>query len=121
MPDISHLFGADATTGSTGDFSQVDGVDLGPQRILRRLLTNPNDYVFHPEYGAGLGAMIGKNLDMSSLVSLIRSQIFLENCVAKIPEPTIDANQIQNGVSVDIIYTDATSGKQIALSFDVSE
>ena len=54
MSDISHQWGSDLSIGPTGDFALVSGAILGQQRVLRRLLTNPGDYIWHPDYGAGL-------------------------------------------------------------------
>ena len=46
MPDLAHQFGADLVAGATGDLAVVDGPALGRQRVLRRLLTNPGDYIW---------------------------------------------------------------------------
>ncbi|GGH14917.1 hypothetical protein GCM10007036_14550 [Alsobacter metallidurans] len=120
MPDLYHFWGSDLVAGSTGDVRTVDGSTLGTQRVLRRLLTNPGDLIWHPEYGAGLPRLVGELLDLPALTALIRSQIFLEDAVAPTPEPTITVSPIANGVSVYILYADAQTGQQITLSFDVS-
>ena len=59
MPDLAHEFGADLQAGPTGDLALADGAALGRQRVLRRLLTNPGDYIWHPTYGAGLARFVG--------------------------------------------------------------
>jgi phage baseplate assembly protein W len=123
MPDLYHEWGQDLVPTSSGDFQTVDGVTLGTQRVLRRLLTNPGDYIFHPTYGAGLPARVGTLLDTPGLTALIRSQMFQEACVATTPLPTVNITQIADGsgsISVDITYTDAQSGQQASLSFDLS-
>ena len=40
-------------------------------RILRRLLTNPGDYLWHPDYGAGLPSRIGTVVNEAELTALI--------------------------------------------------
>lgn len=119
MNDLYHYLGNDLVTSATGDLLPVDGTAKGQQRVLRRLLTNPGDYIFHPTYGAGLPKMIGDTLDISKITALIRSQIFLEAAVAKTPEPQIKVSAIPNGVSCSIRYVDSVTKKQAALSFNV--
>ncbi|MDR3473325.1 MAG: hypothetical protein P4M09_16825 [Devosia sp.] len=120
MADLFHWWGEDLDVGSTGDLATVEGTSRGQQRVLRRLLTNPGDYIWHPEYGAGLPGYIGKNLDMDALTAVIRSQILLESAVSKSPEPSIVVSPISDGVFVRVIYVDGDTGQQVNLSFDVN-
>jgi phage baseplate assembly protein W len=120
MTDLYHFIGDDLSVSPTGDVLQVDGVDQTSQRILRRLLTNPGDYIWHPDYGAGLGRKIGTLLDIPALTGLIRSQIFLEAAVARTPAPVITVQGIANGLSVRIQYYDGSTGKLATLAFDVN-
>jgi len=120
MDDLFHYFGSDLSVSPTGDLQPVDATTKGQQRILRRLLTNPGDYVWNPEYGAGVPQWIGKTIDIPKIVSLIRGQMLLEDVVAKIPEPQITAQEIANGLSVSILYTDALSNTPQTLQFDVT-
>lgn len=94
---------------------------MGTQRILRRLLTNPGDYIFHPNYGAGLGALVGTVTDTNVVKSLIAGQIILESCVARNPQPVITVSIIPNGIAVGIRYNDATTGQPVAMAFDVNK
>lgn len=131
MNDLFHYVGGDVGVSSTGDLQPVDGTIRGQQRILRRLLTNPRevqpngtilppDYIHHPEYGAGLPRKIGDTLDLPKIRALIRGQIFLEDAVARTPEPQIDVQSITSGLSVTIRYVDAVSKTPVALSFSVN-
>lgn len=120
MAELNHYFGGDISTSNTGDLLSVTGTVRSQQRLLRRLLTNPGDYIFHPEYGAGLPAKVGNTLDIPKLRALIRGQVQLEDSIAKTPEPVISLNAIANGVSVNIKYTDAATGSPAALSFNVN-
>lgn len=122
MPDLSHFYGADLSVGATGDLATVDGTALGQQRVLRRLLTNPGDYLWNPGYGAGLGQFVGQPVNVGRIRSVIRSQIFQEAAVARTPEPTIDIAATPGGaITVAIAYADASSGATQTLTFTVGE
>lgn len=124
MVDISHQWGSDLTIGSTGDLAVVAGASLGQQRVLRRLLTNPGDYIWQPAYGAGLARFIGRPGNASQIRAVVRSQIFKEAAVARTPEPVIDVSIAPAGaagtVYVHIRYVDATTSQTQLLSFSVS-
>lgn len=128
--DLSQFWGNDLVLSPTGDVAPAAGVQRGQQRILRRLLTNPAvqnpdgstsaaDYLWHPEYGAGLPAWIGRTVDIPKTTALIRGQVLLEDSVARNPEPQITVSQIAGGLSCSIKYQDAQSGTPQSLSFNV--
>lgn len=120
MADAWHLFGGDLTVAASGDVAVVDGATEGQQRVLRRLLTNPGDYLWNPTYGAGLGRFVGLPIDTARIEGVIRSQIFREAAVARSPEPVIDVEGALNGsVYVTIQYADAVSGETQMLAFSV--
>ena len=97
------------------------GTALDQQRVLRRLLTNPGDYIWHLQYGAGLAQFVGKPCDVAAINATIRSQIFMEPSVARLPEPVIEVQNDQNGsVYVYIRYVDAGTGATQVLAFTVS-
>jgi hypothetical protein len=121
--DASQFWGGDlsASLSPTGDILPATGTERGQQRILRRLLTNPGDYLFHPEYGAGLPAYVGSNASADEVRALIRGQMLLEDAVARVPAPQIAVSRITNGISVQVSYNDAPSGQPVTLSFTVSQ
>lgn len=123
MPDLSQQWGSDLVVGNTGDLATATGSALGQQRVLRRLLTNPGDYIWQPDYGAGLARFIGQPANILQIRALIRSQIFKEASVARTPEPLIEVSISPAGaagtVYVYIRYQDAQSGQTQALSFFV--
>lgn len=123
LSDIDHTVGADIGASSTGDLATVDTTMRGQQRILRRLLTNPGDYIFHPTYGAGLPSWIGRTADLPKLRALVHGQIMLEDVVARVPEPTVVvapiANNAGGGFAVSVAYVDAFTGQPATLSFNV--
>jgi len=125
MFDLSHQWASDLSTGPTGDLALVNGSTLGQQRVLRRLMTNPGDYIWHMNYGAGLAQFIGQPCNASQIQAIIRSQIFKEATVARTPEPviTVQSDQISGAgsVYVQIRYVDAATGQTQVLSFSVDK
>ena len=123
MPELWHQWGADLSTGPTGDLATAEGLALGQQRLLRRLLTSPGEYIWQPAYGAGLAQFVGEPADPLRIRAVIRSQIFKESTVARDPEPVIDVQLSSGGatgaVYVHIRYVDAPSGQTQVLSFPV--
>lgn len=128
--DIDHWYGNDISESSTGDLGSVTGVTKGRQRVLRRLLTNPAetspegdqlppDYIWHPDYGAGLGRFIGRAGQQVEAVGRIRSQMLMESCVAQEPAPEISVQFLSDGLAVDVRYTDSETGDTVILSFNI--
>lgn len=120
MVDIAHYFSGDLGLGATGGLQAADGALMSRRRILRRLLTNPGDYIWEPDYGAGLPRHIGQKLDLNAVTALIRSQMYLEGSVEQQPEPQIEVTPILNGVYVRIVYVEAQTGRTETLAFDVT-
>jgi phage baseplate assembly protein W len=73
--DCYHYFGNDLSVASNGDILLTDGITLSQQRILRRLLTNPGDYIWELTYGAGLPQFVGQPLSQSLLTQINRKCI----------------------------------------------
>ncbi len=118
MADIFHSLGADLALSATGDLAIATGATLGQQRVLKRLLTNPGDYIWDPSYGAGLARFVGRPAEAAGIGAIIRSQIFKEQAVAATPEPVIDVSFDQAGtVYVHLRYADASTGQTQLLSF----
>lgn len=120
MTDLSHQFGADLSISATGDIATVNAAAVTLQRTLRRLLTNPGDYIWQLGYGAGLASFVGRPTSAAGIAALIRSQIFKEASVARTPAPVIDLQSSPDGtVYVHIRYADTTTGVTQILSFSV--
>lgn len=120
MADVSHNFGTDMDLASNGDLLPVDAVSYSNQRILRRLLTNPGDYIWQLDYGAGLRKRIGSPYTIPEITGLIKSQMYLEKSVVQSPEPDISVTKISDGISVQIIYTEASTNTTTPLTFSVT-
>ncbi len=120
MADLNLTFGGDLAVGPTGDLALVDGVALAEQRVLRRLLTNPGDYIWQISYGAGLGQFVGQPGAPAAINGVTRAQVLLEAMVANNPAPAIDTALAADGtVTLSLRYTDAASGQTNLLSISV--
>lgn len=121
--DLHHQWGSDLTLTSTGDLSTVHDAPLGQQRVLRRLLTSPSDYVWHPQYGAGLGALVGQPLASNQIEATARAHMFREAAVEHAPEPQIQVARPEGSrgtsASVRIVYVDSSSREPQLLQFPV--
>jgi hypothetical protein len=84
-------------------------------------VTNPGDYIFHPDYGAGLPAKIGDTADIPAIRGLIRTQLRLEEGVSQNPEPQITVTSITNGIAVGILYTSSVTRRPVSLQFNVNK
>lgn len=120
MLDLSHVWSSDLSANSGGDLATVTGSEVGQQRVLRRLLTNPGDYIWQPDYGAGLGSYVGEPVSPATIAATIRSQMYKEASVAHDPEPVIDVQAGPGGtVYVHIRYADTDTGNGQVLTFSV--
>jgi len=120
MADLCHQFGADLTISPTGDIQVISAPLLTQQRLLRRLLTNQGDYIWHLGYGAGLARFVGQRANAAGIAAIVRSQIFKESDVARTPEPVIDVLIDPTGiVTLQVRYADASTGETQTLSFSV--
>lgn len=107
--------------GPTGDLAVSNGTVQTQQRVLRRLLTDPGEYIWQLDYGAGLAQFVGGPVSPLQIQAVIRSQIFKEAAVSADPEPEIDVLPVIGGssVAVTISYADADTGESQVLTFSV--
>lgn len=113
MADVAHGFGGDLCLSPNGDLALADGPLLTQQRALRRLLTNPGDYIWDVNYGAGLGNMVGQPVFAARITAIVRQQMFQEATVARSPPPVVSTIPAQDGsglVEAAISYVDLTDG-----------
>lgn len=120
MTDASQYYSSDLDLSAVGDLLAVDSLEYSKQRILRRLLTNPGDYIWQPTYGAGIPSYIGKTLDVPAITGLIKAQMYQEASVSHNPEPQISVQTIPGGIAAQIQYTEQDSGFPTTLSFTVT-
>ena len=118
--DVNHWWGGDISASANGDISKIDGINLGIQRVYRRLMTAPGEVIWHANYGAGLPQRIGRVLNIPVLKAIIRSLIFKEACVSKTPPPQIAVSADATGfVFVRIQYVDAFAKAAVKFGFPV--
>lgn len=125
MPDLACLsrWGGDMALTPDGDIQTVAGDEEGVERIVRRLFTAQNSYLWEPGYGCGLLLKIGSPIPARTILGLIRSQIFQEAAVAQNPPPDIQVSEIPEGSGrqmITIAYQDTTSGAPMLIAFDTA-
>jgi hypothetical protein len=101
-------WGGDLSVGPSGDIA-VSPIQLETQqRIVRRLLTNPGNYIWHTSYGAGLGGYVGVPYSSNTIENTILDQLLNEHLVVTSPPPSVEISQSSGGVfsttSVTIQY-----------------
>jgi hypothetical protein len=91
-------WGGDLSVGPSGDIAVSPVQSEIQQRIVRRLLTNSGDYIWHATYGASLGRYVGIPFSSSVVENTILNQLLYESLVVATPPPTVQINQSQGGV-----------------------
>ena len=120
MPDLSHQWSQDLVLSPSGSLGTAFGPALGLQRVLRRLLTNPGEYVFAPTYGAGLRAAVGRPANIPRIQAVIMAQMMQEAYVAPTPPPVVTVTSKNDGtVYAYVQYADATTGVTQTINFPV--
>ena len=108
MIAVTCRWGADLTVGASGDISVASVQAEVQQRLVRRLLTNPGDYVWHTEYGAGLGSYVGERYSPGFIEGAVLNQLQLEGLVAATPAPLVETSLSPTGplstISVAVRY-----------------
>jgi hypothetical protein len=101
-------WGGDLSTGPSGDILVTSVQAEVQKRIIRRLLTNAGDYIWHVDYGAGLGTFVGETFLPKFIENTILDQLEYENVIAATPPPAVQVNQAPAGsastVSVTVQY-----------------
>lgn len=120
---IKQFFGNDLSLTTQGDIATSDNEELAEEAIVRRLLTNPGTYFWHPEYGAGIGRFIGEALstgNFDAIKNIVTSQILLESTVAQSPRPKVDFTSLGGGIlQCDIVYYNAITKNPVSISFSL--
>ena len=118
MADVAHFWGSDLSWSPTGDLAVAEIPTVTQQRVLRRLLTVPKDYIWSLGYGAGLTSFVGLPGAANAIVSAIRGQLFKEAAVAQTPAPAITLNPDQAGnIYVQVTYSDVLLGTSQTIAF----
>ena len=119
--DLLHNCGADLNVSAGGDLAIATGTVYGQQRVLRRLLTNPGDYIWHLLYGAGLARFVGQPAPAASIQAVTQSQMLLERAVSQSPGPKVSIVATDAGVITEKVqYIDSSTGEPATLTVPVS-
>lgn len=121
LDDIGHVWGSDLQLSPTGDLQRVNAARRSEQRVLRRLMTGPPEYVWHPTYGAGIPGRIGQNLDLAKIKAAMRGQMMQEASVSRAPPPSVDVRARPGGVAAAVQYTALPDKQPVSLTFDLAE
>jgi hypothetical protein len=119
LADVGHYWGGDIFASPTGDLLRVTRAERSKERVLRRLLTNPGEMLFHPEYGAGIPQRVGSTTDPDEITGIIRTQMALEASVSQNPPPSITVIATANGVEASINYVVLPDQQPVSLGFSV--
>ncbi len=114
-----HWYGLDIQFAASGDDASASGILEINQRILRELMTSPGDYVWQPNYGAGLGRYIGQSLStakFAELKALITSIVIKQPDVQRQPAPQVTFQSDAAGLlSTQIIYVYAPTRQPVTM------
>lgn len=118
MYDIYHEWGTDLTAGSSGDLAVSTGSTSVSQRVCRRLLTNPGDYLWNLDYGGGLAQFVGEAAKQADIEAILRTQLALEPLVPSAPAPRISVRIVDASkgyVVASVTYVDPSSMAPVQL------
>lgn len=111
MSDIQHSMGSDLNVGNGGDLASAQGSEAIRERVLRRLLTNPGEYIWQLSYGGGLASFVGQVANLAAIQSVVQAQMALEPDVLSQPIPTATMSATGDGiVAISVTYADDQSG-----------
>jgi hypothetical protein len=119
MYDLFHEWGSDLVVGSGGDLALASGSNVVSQRVCRRLLTNPGNYLWNLDYGGGLGQFVGLPAKSADIEAVVMDQLLLETSVPTTPAPQVTTTLVDaaNGyVVANITYADPTSQQSVTLN-----
>ncbi|MDE8344806.1 MAG: hypothetical protein POH28_01335 [Acidocella sp.] len=120
MVDLALQFGGDLAVGPTGDLLTAGQQILTQQRVLRRLLTNPGDYIWQLNYGAGLAQFVGRAGAPSIISGITRAQMMREPAVARDPAPVVSVVAGDDGMlALSVHYTNSSNGQKTLLAISL--
>ena len=96
MIALTAKWGGDLTLSPAGDLAAVPVEIEAQQRIIRRLLTNPGSYIWHLDYGAGLGRQIGKPYVARSVENTVIDHLRRESLVSARSPPSVQISGVSD-------------------------
>lgn len=118
MSAISHIMGGDLILNGSGGLAIVGPAEQARQSILRRLCTNPGDYLWHLEYGAGLPGKIGQPMNADDILTAVKAQMATEEAVDQTTPPKVALTDMGDGAYLCLIqYVDLQTQTVQSLTF----
>lgn len=121
--DLAHTWGHDIEIAAGGDLLLTTSSSLTRERVMRRLLTSPGDYIWSLKYGAGLSQIIGMPINTMAVEAIVRLQMRHEASVLQEPAPVVrqiqSSGQNPDTLTLSIQYSDATTDGSYDLVLDV--
>jgi hypothetical protein len=124
VSDIDLWVGGDLGLSASNDLQLVYGTTQGEQTLVRGLLTNPEGYVFHPTFGAGLPRKVGSPFNRNEIIGLVRAQMFKSRIALALPAPNIAVDPIPNtngGFELTVSYADNPTGLTAGFTYQIQE
>jgi phage baseplate assembly protein W len=119
LSDFNTPWGGDLSLSATGGLELISGANLTSQRLIRRLMTNPGDYIFEPSYGAGLPSYVGRPIQAKTIAGIAKAQAAMEATVESVTSVTVFAITV-NSFGLTIIYIPRSGGGPQILSYTVT-
>lgn len=122
MNDLFLEWGGDLVAGPTGDIAVTSGATTINQRLYRRLLTNPGDYIWNLGYGGGLSQYVGLPANPAGIEAVVQTQIALESSIPSTPSAQVQttlSDAATGVVTMQITYADPASGTPAQITLPV--
>lgn len=120
--DAFQVYGGDLSlNASNTDIAVATDFVEGRQRVIRRILTFPTNYIFDPTYGGGAPELIGTTTQPKTVEATMLAQMLQEQAVSQNPPPSVVVTQpVINTTQVNISYTDAQTGDGVLLGVSLT-
>ncbi len=119
-------WGGDYLLTPNGSIQQASGWDESRQLTVRTLFTNPSatlpsgktippDYIFAPNFGAGLGLYVGQNMtraQKNQLTVSIQSQVLSQQAVDPSVIPKVSFQNITDKIMIIFVSFKLKSGEE---------
>lgn len=111
--DVTEGNQADTELTKAGDYREVDGVAAYRESIIRRMITDPGEWVRLPNYGAGLKRMVKERATSDRIASMrerCRAQALADDRTESVQDVVVTA--IDDGVKLLLVVTPKAGPKR---------
>jgi phage baseplate assembly protein W len=112
------FFDGDYRVTPHGDYLTIEQEEALKQDVYHRLITNPGEYKFRPDYGCGVRAAVNGRMgqaEIDALTNRIRENLLQDPRVTGV---SVTLSAIDEGVSIALAIV--AKGKTVNASFDVA-